>query len=310
MTTFLKLLCDELKSLGKDGVELKTADGESILYHVYGPLWSVDSGAKPKLARHRAHNGKCPCGYCTHPSIPVPGYALNQLRLVERDANKHVVRCTERTHRSVLADMLKADVLDRAGKLKPSKDGSTQDHVNGVLGISPLAGVPKFDLVYGYVIDYLHTLLLGILFAMLNYIFENKEAASEIPTIDKRLSGICPPHTMAAQKRLLSEISDWKGKELRLFGLYFVLPCFQGLRKIPARRYEQVRKFVVILQIVLSSYITEDQLQLAERLVNEFVSDFQDLFGAIHMTLNPHLLKHIIKIVRAWGPVSCYSILF
>jgi len=41
--------------------------------------------------------------------------------------------------------------------------------------------------------------------------------------------------------------------------------------------------------------------------VNEFVSDFQDLFGAIHMTLNPHLLKHIIKIVRAWGPVSCYS---
>jgi len=222
MTTFFKPLHNELQTLANDGVLMAISRGQEKLHHVNAPIMSVDSGAKTKLQRHKAHNGRCGCGFCTHPNLPVPGFPGNQYRFVIKDKGV-LVPCEDRTHCGLTMDMLKADELDRKGLLKRSTDGSTYDHLNGVLGISCMAGIPKFDVAFGYVIDYLHTILLGNFAAVLKLLFDDKEAASEIPNIDKRLKVIKPPHNMDTPTRLLSEKSDWKGTSFVWTSFLFAL---------------------------------------------------------------------------------------
>jgi len=42
-------------------------------------------------------------------------------------------------------------------------------------------------------------------------------------------------------------------------------------------------------------------------MLREFVSEYQDLYGAINMTLNVHLLLHIPEVVRKNGPLWAIS---
>jgi len=274
MTTFFRPFTEELTSLALDGVELVTSTGRKTLYHVFAPFCSIDSGAKPKVARHKAHNGRFACGFCVHSNLPVPTYPSNQLRFIERDGRRRL-SFSDRTHESIVKDMLEADALDGQGKLKEANTGTaneTHDNANGVLGISCLAELPKFDLVRGFVIDYLHTLLPGVMASLLRLLFdtpelrtENHDPPSQIPAIEERLSSIRPPNCMAARSRSFRERGDWKGKELRLFALVYTLPCLKDLPKISSKHFKHVQKFVSALQILLGSVITNYDLLKAER---------------------------------------------
>ena len=275
---------------------------------MYAPIASVDSGAKPKLLRQKAHNGRKSCGYCLHPNLPVPGYPTNMLRFLERDEKGNLLCFDERSHESI-RDMLEADQLVREKKLK-----SPNDHVNGLYGIGCVAGIPIFDVVRSFAVDYLHTGLLGILSTEIGLLFDTRELrteshdpSSQIPAIERRLSSIKPPNTMAARSRAFADREKWKGKELRLFALIYALPCLEGLPKISQKHFQHLQKFVISLQILLGSKITEEQLLYVEQLLKEYVDEFQELYGPIHMTLNVQLMKHVVKAVRDLGPLGPVS---
>ena len=250
MTCLLKPFQEELVVLADKGVEVVTSSGDHRLYHVYATTCSVDSGAKPKIIRQKAHNGKFACGYGLHPNLRVPGFRPCDLQFVVRNEENEPITCETRSHDSVIKDMLEADRLESEGNLKVGKN--TQDHVNGLLGVSICAGIPKFNLVWGVAIDYLHTVLLGVMAGLIKLSFDTPSSnpaihdpKDEIKRINKRLLSIKPPQAMATPSKSLDTRSDRKGKQLRLFGLYYALPCLKGLRKFSERHYEHLRKFVI-----------------------------------------------------------------
>lgn len=102
------------------------------------------------------YNGYFSCGFCLHPGSVVDSGAKNGRKLV---------RYTEsygdderRTENSTLQDM------KLAHKSKDPKFNS-----NGIKGLSVAVGFPKFRLVDGYCIDYMHSTLLGIVFKILDF---------------------------------------------------------------------------------------------------------------------------------------------
>lgn len=56
-----------------------------------------------------------------------------------------------------------------------------------------------------------------------------------------------------------------------------------------------------------STCISEEDLALSERLLNEFVEEFELLYGQENMVYNVHLLLHLSEMVRKNGPLFCYS---
>jgi hypothetical protein len=66
-------------------------------------------------------------------------------------------------------------------------------------------------------------------------------------------------------------------------------------------------KYVDAYHIFNSSHITPDLFEKAERLLNSFEFEFEELYGGKNMVINVHLTKHISKCVSQNGPLCCYT---
>lgn len=64
---------------------------------------------------------------------------------------------------------------------------------------------------------------------------------------------------------------------------------------------------VCAMHILLQSQITEVQIQAAEEMLLSFHELIPELYDEKHCTLNAHLLIHLTKYVRLWGPLWTHS---
>lgn len=63
-------------------------------------------------------------------------------------------------------------------------------------------------------------------------------------------------------------------------------------------------------EIITSRSITDADLNRAKKNFDDFVDQFQKLYGETHMTINIHLLMHITSCIQRLGPTwthSCFS---
>lgn len=127
----------------------------------------------------------------------------------------------------------------------------------------------------------------------------------------ERLKNISPTLDI---KRLLRSISEhlkyWKANELRSFLLYYGLPVFYGL--LPDEHFEHYFYFVRAIYLLLLESISEEQLKIAEQLLQQFSFKFSqlELYELRYQTLNIHQLLHLVDNVRDLGPLythSCFS---
>jgi len=202
--------------------------------------------------------------------------------------------------------MFRADELDRAGQLRIS--ATTQDHVNGLKGLSALLPCPKFDICLGFVIDYMLCVLLGVVPKYIDLIYEFKKGRiisdRRLSEVDVRLEALTPD-IVSVGPRPLSARGDFKAKEFRALLLYYILPCMRGILK--DRYFENLRKFVTAIHILLRDCILSADLDEADRLLKSFVKEFKELFGDDNMVHNLHLCTHLVMMVRMWGPLWAYS---
>ena len=127
----------------------------------------------------------------------------------------------------------------------------------------------------------------------------------------ERLKNISPTLDI---KRLLRSISEhlkyWKANELRSFLLYYGLPVLYGL--LPDEHFEHYFYFVRAIYLLLLESISEEQLKIAEQLLQQFSFKFSqlELYELRYQTLNIHQLLHLVDNVRDLGPLythSCFS---
>ncbi|KAL1454698.1 hypothetical protein MTO96_043708 [Rhipicephalus appendiculatus] len=204
------------------------------------------------------------------------------------------VEPTERTELQMLNDM---EIALKGGAA-----------VHGVKTVSPLISLPHFNIVWSFVPDYMHCILLGVARQFLELWFNSDSPCSisrQQHIVDHRLMSVKPPRDVRRMPRPTKERRWWKAKELENWVLCYSVPVLRGI--LDKAYMQHWACLVEALHIMLQRTISPAELAIAEELLLEFHVRAEVLFGKSVMTFNMHQLTHIIKSVRHWGPLWAHS---
>lgn len=188
---------------------------------------------------------------------------------------------------------------------------SEMQPVNGIKGVSPLLFLPLFNIVTGFVPDYLHCVLLGVVRSFTGLWFDSANhqqrwyIGNSMSDISQRLVSMKIPSNIARLPRSLSERKYWKGSEWKSFLLYYSLIICDG--KLPQEYLNHWFLLVYATHSLLQDNISSVEVDLAENALKHFVRQVPILYGQEYCTFNVHQLLHIADAVRDWGPLWVFS---
>lgn len=126
--------------------------------------------------------------------------------------------------------------------------------------------MPLLDSVWGYPVDYMHEILLGVTKQMWNiWITPGHEfslTAKKCSIINKRLLTIKPPHEIHRLPRDLMSKAKWKVTKWRSWLLFYSYPCLRGVLE-----NKFLQSFLLLVQSVyflLQTDISEENLLQCE----------------------------------------------
>lgn len=169
--------------------------------------------------------------------------------------------------------------------------------VKGVKGASIFMLFKNFNLVDGFVPDWMHGVCLGVVKNLIALWLnsENRSKAfyvgDKIATINKRLTSIKVPDLLPRKPRSLSDRAYWK-----------------VLKGILHHTYLQHYSLLVsAMALLVGEKITPDELTEADNLIDLFCKELAFHYGDKAMTMNAHQLRHYVYFVRRFGPLWVYS---
>lgn len=174
--------------------------------------------------------------------------------------------------------------------------------------------LPKFDIIRGTAIDYMHQVLLGIIKCFVHLWFDsaNKHHPANITKhttqVNKRLSAIKPPNRVTRVPISLTDISHFKASEWRSFLFLYSLPCLYGI--LPDEYFQHYLLLVEAMFILLSASISVSELSRAKNLLRYFCVKIKPLYGARYESSNMHLLLHLVDKVKYIGPLWTTSLFY
>ncbi|XP_070393260.1 uncharacterized protein [Dermacentor albipictus] len=285
MELFQSTFVEQMNQLSENGFVLER-QGQLQTFKAYCICCAVDSVARAPMQGVTQFNGYFGCNWCLQKGERAGGSTKYPVESVNS---------SERTESQMLEDMQEAVT-----------EGVT---VHGVKTVSPLISLQHFNIVWGFVPDYMHFILLGIGRQFLALWFESSGGAYSLSReqhkIDERLMAIRPPRDLKRLPRPTKERKWWKAKELENWILYYSIPVLDGI--LDKKYLQHWACLVEALHIMLQYKIETCELIQAEQLLLEFHVRSQMLFGKAFMTFNMHQLTHIVKSIRCWGPLWAHS---
>lgn len=284
-------LVSELKELANDGLVFEIADE----MYQFLPLIThcvVDLPAKRMLQCIKQYNGRRACTYCKHPGCDIQNLG-----------KKKVIRYTDgsypqRTQTETLKAMHKAHTC--------------KTEVDGVMEISPLVSLPRFQIIEGFGIDPMHCVDLGVTRKLLNFFVNTKYHErpfylnkKKMVSLEKTLMSIKPISEINRRPRPFKYRSNYKASEYRSLLLYYLPVCLINI--LPVKHVKNFQQFSFAIYTMLKSTITNLDLIVAEKNLKEFVHDYQILYGQQEMVMNVHNLTHIVESVKCLGPLWTQS---
>ena len=335
MSVYLSQFVIESRSLHDDGFVWTSEQGDELCSKVVTLNSCLDSVAKVSVQCRKSFQGYGGCCYCYHPGHLVD--LTNDVVLGAGSAEDRVGTNIVQTDRD---DESLSDVSDRQdeasnvrtvkqvrycfsrGGVYPDRTDkdvrsdmeeslTTDKEVRGIKGMSPFFFLLSFNLVWGFVIDAMHGVYLGVarqmLHLMLDSRFSTREYSlrSKMREIDQRLLKLQPPLHITRRPQSISNYVHWKANELRSWLLYYCLPCVVDI--LPAVYVQHLCLLVTAMYILSSDCILSGDLDRAHCYLLKFVEDFELLYGPSQMVFNVHLLSHLVQCVRFWGPLWAYS---
>ncbi|XP_071855315.1 uncharacterized protein [Apostichopus japonicus] len=293
-STFLKPFVDEFHNLAEDGVRFTDATtGVEHNTKVFATLCACDSVARCQLQGITQFNGHFGCSWCIHEGEVVP------------KGRGHVMTYPydfpppeQRSQRGM------EDQAIRLGSGMPRE---------GVKEISPLLVLPRFDIVRGFPVDYMHAVCEGVGQHLLNLWFDRTHHNEEwfigdsLSTVDERIENISPPNDVTRLPRSPSERAHWKASEFRSWILFYSLPVLKGV--LPSAYLAHMLLLVHAIWMLLQDSVKEHEISLCEIILVKFVLQMKELYGAHNMSYNVHLLLHLADTVRNCAPLwsnSCF----
>ena len=114
------------------------------------------------------------------------------------------------------------------------------------------------------------------------------------------------PHEFTRPPRsVLNHRNYWKASELRNWLLFYSLPIL--MMCLPPLYLHHYALLVCAIHILLQESLTTSQITAAELMLCDFMALLPELYGEHSCTMNAHLLTHLAKYVRLWGPLWTHS---
>ena len=285
----MKLLLDpilaSLREISVSGVVVRTPTG---LQHIRVKLIMVffDLPAKAAVLCAKQYNGEHGCAVCVHPGVRLSNGARIYRPQIYQD----------RTHEGVVRAAEAAQASGHA--------------VEGIKGVSPLS--THMDLVLSVPVDYMHAVLESVVKMLMKYWFnsshhhEAQYIGRMTRSIDAQLIQQHPPSEFTRPPRSIQKhLNYWKVSELRNWLLFYSLPLL--LPHLLPLFWHHYALLVCALHILLQSEVTDVEIDAAEHMLHDFYTLISDLHGEQCCTANVHLLSHLAKYVRLWGPLWTQS---
>ncbi|KAK3925327.1 LOW QUALITY PROTEIN: putative eukaryotic translation initiation factor 5 [Frankliniella fusca] len=183
----------------------------------------------------------------------------------------------------------------------------------GIKGPSVLSHFVK-NIFKSTSIDGMHCIYLGVtrqmLLLMTEIAYKDKDFSihGKIPLVSKRMLQMSPPHFVQRLPQSLEKLILWKASELRTFLLYYALCVLLNI--LPPKFYDHLMLLVEGISLLNKSSVSSDDIKLSSTLLNQFVAEFQELYGIRHMSHNLHMVIHLPHNVQNLGPLwatSCFK---
>lgn len=331
MNVFLAPFVLEARSLYETGFQWQSSCGTKIQSRVATLNFCLDSKAKPDVQCFKQLHSYDGCWYCYHPGILV-NLTKNQRVLVDEELQE-----SETDEDSTMDDdSYDEEIVDAPQKRKKKKrdtkavrycctsdisirkdkdiradmETSLRENsvVRGVRGKSVLTLLHDFDMVNGFIIDYMHATLLGIVKMLLNFWLHSKYSKkpfsirSRLSELNSRLLQLTPTSNISRLPRKLSDYIHYHANELRAWLFFYSIPSLCNI--LPTIYFQHYTLLVSAIVIACSECIYVRDLELADQYLRLFVRDFELLYGPAAMVYNVHLHDgHLIENVFASGPL-------
>ncbi|XP_011685304.1 PREDICTED: uncharacterized protein LOC105448453 [Wasmannia auropunctata] len=283
MNLFMKSFVRQCEILGDSGIKWKNVAGESWNFIIKPLLSCVDSVARPVLQNRFQFNGYYGCSWCYSPGK----FEENTMRYLLQENDPEI-----RTHTTYLKNMKEAMISNRT--------------IKGVKGFSVLSNLPHFDMIWGFPVEYMHGVLLGVVKQLWKMLIDHKCPIHLTPRqqkeVNKRLLNITPPHEIHRSPRSLTgQKCKWKASEWRSWILFYCIPCLTGI--LDDQAVQHIALLSKTIFILLQTSISEAELSECEYNMLKFVGLFQVMYGDKYVTFNVHSLLHLVQSIRFSGPL-------
>jgi len=171
-------------------------------------------------------------------------------------------------------------------------------------GVSPLT-VLKVDCVLDFPLDYMHSVLLGVVKRLLVFLTKGPKkcrlSRNQVNVISQELLKLKLPSNFNRQPRSLNDLCYWKATEYRSFLLYVGPIALKGV--VNSNTYKHFLALHVSMLILLNSEVfsNPDLIAYAKNLLNWFVDNTASVYGEIFCVYNVHALTHITDDVLHHG---------
>ena len=288
MTYFLSPFVESLNEYSTNGIAC-IVNGETKYLKLYSICCCVDSVARAPMQGFVQFNGYYGCNWCLHPgkSVMHNKKAVVKYPLLYENPPRRTQECTLEHVRQAIASNLRS--------------------VFGVKKVSPLLSLNGFDIIDGFVPDFMHCIALGVAKQFADYWFNSTNQPYSISKenrrrIDRHIKSFKVPNQLVRLSRSIEDRKFWKSKEWENWVLYYSLPT---LAEIPnfQNYLSHWALLVEAFHILLKKCITFLELERADQLLKRFVALTQFYYSEDAMTFNIHQLLHLPQSVADWGPL-------
>ena len=295
MLTFMKPFTESLLDIKKNGVEVNIPNRDSpVVVHAMLIGGTCDLPAKCMVLNMNQFNGRYGCAKCLQQGKSVPS-GKGSVWIFPFD--KENIDGPYRNHVDTIEHGMQA--IER------------NEQTFGIKGASWIANA-QADIIRGTAIDYMHTVLLGVVRKLLKLWFDSKYSKEEfslskhLKVIDKRLLRIKPPSFISRVPRSIAQHSKyWKASECRSWLFFYSLPVLADIMDTEYLTHYQL--LVDALYILNSESVSSQQNDQCKKMLTHFVFMYGVFYGERHMSANIHQLLHLADVVKDLGPLWVYS---
>ncbi|XP_058839338.1 uncharacterized protein LOC131695030 [Topomyia yanbarensis] len=248
----------------------------------------VDTMARCKLQKFKQFNGYDGCSFCLHPG----------------HTTRHQVKY------GYLEEVQTRNYKDTLRAMSVSISRTMP--INGVKGVSSVILIPSFDIVNQCPVDFIHSVLLGVVKQLCRIWFEKPSTSyyikNKLHCIDSSLCGIHPFTEASRTTRKISERNTWKANEWLQWLLHFSSICLKPY--LPNEQYKHHRVLVTSIAQLLQPNLSENTLNACDIQLKKYVKDFEIFYSIDEMNYNVHLLLHIVQCCKNFGPLWAFSLFF